>query len=310
MSEFTEEQKQLVAEADKEISQRSRFQETFQWERDPRHIAILGPKGICKSTLMAYMVKRLQSENPDLNIFSNIDIYAGDLFKQTEPSFNGKGEPELDEHLTKIRAFRTIMRAKNGILALDDVVNMLPARRHSTDYNLSMGILSTKIRKKKLGLIYTDQYVKGVDLFIRNNVDEICKPMGKPRIPSQQPLSYWVYEKDNPNFDSYQLGPTPFTPKLDTEPIPCARLWKFFNSWQVTEASYTDPFRVRSYGKAFVNWCDKNNIALVRFSIGSSGLNAYINAYEEAKGKPLGQNQRGALKAYLDMQGLLKRNEP
>jgi len=277
-----------------------------------KKVAIINKSGTGKSTLARYLIEQtIKSETWIDNIYSNAEMYTGDMNSgKVDMNDSGKKIWNPDTYgrrvkLHKIQYMRQIKGAKDGILYLDELSKMLPARRHSTDYNLIYSELMSNIRKQNLYFIYTDQWRRGADIFIRTNVDFVLVPISPMK--DNPALEYWMYEPSDVSFDFLELPPNPLTNPLLSTSIRPSIIWQFFRTKDIIPIRYDEPFKPQKFAVKLMKWFMAKNIMLSGFRMNDGRLQKYIKYYESETNRKLQRDDRDALLAYLDSIGVLKK---
>ena len=206
-----------------------------------------------------------------------------------------------------------------GIIYLDEMFKCLPARRSGSQYNLVYGGMMANIRHIQCHFLGTDQVRKGVDNFIRGNIDIVLQPIA-PLPDGINPLEYWEYSGfHDSNFDFLRNPPNAMeNALLNTHfgpyKIPAKHIWNLYTTVDIPPLLYDEPFGVETVSNELREWRLPSgeffDEKLREWTIRSPELRSYIILYEELEKKRMTENQRRALIAYLDTMGLLKKWEP
>ena len=277
-----------------------------------KKIAIINKSGSGKTTLARALIDAtVKKQDWIRNVYTNIEIYSGDM-ESGRVDVNDAGKKIWNPStyngvkLHKMRYMRQIAKAKDGILFLDELSKMLPARRHSTDYNLIYSELMSNIRKQNLHFIYTDQWRRGADVFIRTNVDYVLVPIAP--LKEHDTLEYWTYEAKDTSFDFLEYAPNPMVNPLLNTHIPPRNIWQFFKTKDIVPIRYDEPFKPQRYAIKLMKWFMAKNIMLSGFRMNDGRLQKYIKYYESETNRKLQRDDRDALLAYLDSIGVLRKD--
>ena len=224
----------------------------------PQHYALLGKKGKGKSTLMRYLIDRLQKDNPRVEaLWTNATIIG----------FNG--QVHTVKYLRQLeRSGFSPTTGRYGIVAIDELSKALPSRRvggHNTEiFNLIQNIMN-RLRKRNCYFIYTDQWTQAADIMVRNNVDYLWNPCLTNEDTNDRhgevPLFYFSFEPTTTDFNAIIADPNKNGTLLKTE-MNVKDLFPLFKSEEVIPLTYNPPFKVETWTKNFMLWCAKHGYVL------------------------------------------------
>lgn len=269
-----------------------------------KHIAILGRFSSGKTTLATSISHDILRENQWIEKwYSNSIQYAGDYLEGLSPR-DASGNRQLHAKYVPLETIEDLFTARKALILIDEFSKILPARMWHSDYNSIVSRLAGNLGKQDCFLIYTDQYVKGVDVVIRNNVSEVHTPFvktdsqGLPLMDEQ--LAYGMTQETNPDFTNYV---TSNMVNYGLVPGPIRNIFDHFESKQIIPLPLHRTLAPKDWNdtaNSFLVFLSAHGVKPKVYTVYDREIKDWLERWLIERNMLLGQSEMPTLRTYLN----------